>query len=84
MYDELNSILGLKSDPEMVKVYRWDKAIPQYLLGHNTGLGPIDKTLQKHPGLYVTGNAYNGIGINDCIENGYKVADQILSSIQKA
>ncbi len=83
VHDELNSILGIKSDPEMVKVYRWDKAIPQYLLGHNAVLGSIDNTLQKHPGLYVTGNAYNGIGINDCIESGYKLADKILASIQE-
>ena len=82
VYDELNSILGLKSAPEMVKVYRWDKAIPQYLLGHTNIVNAIDRSLNKYPGLYVTGNAYNGIGINDCIENGYSVADKILSYAQ--
>ncbi len=84
VYDELNQILGLKSDPEMVKVYRWDKAIPQYFLGHSNIVNEINKSLNKYSGLYVAGNAYNGIGINDCVENGYSLADKILSSIKNS
>ncbi len=82
VFDELNSIIGLKSDPDMSKVYRWTRAIPQYLLGHHKLLDFLDDRLKKYPGLYVTGNAYRGIGINDCVEQGYKLADQILSDIQ--
>jgi len=82
VFDELNSILGLKSDPEMVRVYRWNQAIPQYLLGHSELLHTIDEKLKKYPGLYFTGNAYRGIGINDCIENGYRLAEDIASKIQ--
>ncbi len=81
VFDELNSILGLKSDPEMTRVYRWNKAIPQYLIGHTGILEAADTLLKKYPGLYITGNAYRGIGINDCVESGYKLAENIASNI---
>jgi oxygen-dependent protoporphyrinogen oxidase len=81
VFDELNSILGLKSAPEMTRVYRWNRAIPQYLMAHTGILDATDKILKKYPGLYITGNAYRGIGINDCVEHGYRIADEIASSI---
>ncbi len=67
--DELKPVMGLKTDPEMANIYRWDRAIPQYLLGHSFKLDLIYKKLKNHAGLYLTGNAYNGIGINDCVAN---------------
>ncbi|MCK5505927.1 MAG: protoporphyrinogen oxidase, partial [Thermodesulfovibrionia bacterium] len=81
VFDELKPVLGLKTDPDIVRVYRWEKAIPQYVLGHVTKLKIIDERLKTCPGLYLTGNAYKGIGINDCIENSYKLADEILKNI---
>jgi oxygen-dependent protoporphyrinogen oxidase len=73
--------MGLKKEPDMVRVYRWEKAIPQYLLGHSRTLGTVESRLGDFPGLYITGNAYRGIGINDCIENSYKLSEKILSSL---
>ncbi len=82
VFKELKPVLGLKSDPELVKIYRWDRAIPQYVLGHSNILGIIDKRLERYPGLYLTGNSYRGIGINDCIENSYRIADEILTTLR--
>ena len=78
--DELNSILGLRGDPQMVRIYRWPRAIPQYLLGHQARLQAISNRLKAHPGLFLTGNAYHGIGMNDCITNAYQLAEQIRIS----
>lgn len=77
VYGELKPVLGLRSEPETVRVFRWDRAIPQYLPGHSNTLEKIDGRLKNHPGLYLAGNAYRGIGINDCIENGHRLADAI-------
>ena len=81
VFDELKPILSFKTDPDMVRIYRWEKAIPQYLLGHSRRLESIEKRLSFHPGLYLTGNAYKGIGINDCVESGYRLADEIIAAI---
>lgn len=79
VFDELRPLVSLRAEPDMVRVYRWERAIPQYVMGHGKKLEYIGKRLKSYPGLYLTGNAYRGVGMNDCIENGYKVADEILS-----
>ncbi|MDP3296173.1 MAG: protoporphyrinogen oxidase [Thermodesulfovibrionia bacterium] len=82
VFDELMSIISLKGEPDMVRIYRWEKAIPQYVMGHGDRLKFIDESLKFYHGLYLTGNSYRGIGMNDCIENAYKLADQISSEFQ--
>lgn len=74
---ELTAILGLRGEPEMARVYQWPRAIPQYLVGHKARLEVIDKRLQAFPGLFLAGNAYHGIGMNDCIANAYQLAQTI-------
>jgi oxygen-dependent protoporphyrinogen oxidase len=81
VFDELKPILSFKTEPDLIRIYRWEKAIPQYLLGHSKRLGSIEERLRSHPGLYLTGNAYKGIGINDCVESGYKLADEIIAGL---
>lgn len=78
VFDELSPLLSLREEPDMVRVYRWERAIPQYVMGHSEKLEYIGERLKSYPGLYLTGNAYRGVGMNDCIENGYKIADEIL------
>lgn len=81
VFDELKPILSFKSEPDLIRIYRWEKAIPQYLLGHSRRLRSIEERLRAHPGLYLTGNAYKGIGINDCVESGYNLADEIIAGL---
>jgi protoporphyrinogen/coproporphyrinogen III oxidase len=81
VFDELNPILSMKTEPDMVRIYRWDKAIPQYVSGHGGKLKSIDERLKSFPGLYLAGNSYRGVGMNDCIENGFKVADSITENM---
>ncbi|MEW6068169.1 MAG: protoporphyrinogen oxidase [Nitrospirota bacterium] len=75
--NDLKDIMGLKAEPDFVKVYRHEKGIPQYFLGHQKRLDIIDGIVSKFKGLYITGNAYRGISVNDCIENSYKLAERI-------
>lgn len=75
---ELRDMMGIGAEPDFYKVYRHERAIPQYIVGHQSKLKKIDETLMKHRGLYITGNAYRGIGVNDCIENSYKLAERIV------
>lgn len=75
---ELSAIMGIKSDPDFVRIYRWEKAIPQYEVGHAGRLELIRNELAAHPGLVLGGNAYRGVSLNDCIENGYRIADELL------
>lgn len=76
--EELKDIMDIKVQPDFVKIYRHEKAIPQYNIGHNKKVEAVDEMLLKYKNLYLTGNAYRGIGINDCIENSYKLAETII------
>jgi oxygen-dependent protoporphyrinogen oxidase len=77
--DELSDILNIKAEPDFIKIFRWEKAIPQYILGHHNKLKLLDEAVSKYKGLYLTGNAYRGVAVNDCIANSYKLAEVIAS-----
>ena len=76
---ELAHIMDLRAEPDFVRIYRWERAIPQYELGHYLKLEALDKALAKHKGLYLAGNAYRGIAVNDCIANSVRLAELITS-----
>ena len=78
---ELKDIMEVRSEPDFVKVYTHGKGIPQYSLGHEKRLGRIDEALSSFKHLYITGNAYRGIGVNDCVENSHKLAERIIDNI---
>jgi len=79
--DELRDIMGIDAQPDFAKVYTHNKGIPQYSLGHEKRLETIDRIVSKFKNFYITGNAYRGIGVNDCIENSYKLAERIVKEI---
>ncbi|TAN43494.1 MAG: protoporphyrinogen oxidase [Nitrospirae bacterium] len=74
---EMAGIMGITADPDFAKVYRHEQAIPQYTAGHLGRLDEIDSLLSRFRNLYLAGNAYRGIGVNDCIENSFKLAQRI-------
>jgi oxygen-dependent protoporphyrinogen oxidase len=79
--DELRDIMGVTAQPDFAKVYTHRKGIPQYFLGHEQQTEQIAGICRNYKGFYVTGNAYGGIGVNDCIENSSKLAERILQEI---
>ena len=78
--EELNLTLGITADPLLHRVFLWDKAMPQYNLGHPEILKQIDAALERYPGLTLAGNGYRGIGIPDCIHSGELAVDKILAT----
>ena len=75
---DLQDILGLKAEPDFIRIFRHTRAIPQYLVGHAARLKTIDEKLQKHPGLVLTGNAFKGVSLNDCVVNAWKTAQLLV------
>jgi len=80
---ELKKIMGIEAEPDFVRIFRHQRAIPQYVVGHAERLLAIDECLKNHPGLILTGNSFFGIGLNDCVNAAYKAGDQVLSCLQK-
>lgn len=76
---ELAAITGITADPILTRIYRWPKSMPQYNLGHQHRLTEIDRELSAVPKLALTGSAYRGVGIPDCIRNAQTQAAGLLS-----
>jgi oxygen-dependent protoporphyrinogen oxidase len=75
---ELQRICGLVAEPTYVEVNRWVNAMPQYVLGHLERLDEIERALSRFDGLVLTGSAYRGVGIPDCIRDAWTAADRIV------
>jgi oxygen-dependent protoporphyrinogen oxidase len=77
VHSDLHQALGITSAPRFRYIVRWDRAIPQYHLGHAERVEWIAKRLTDHPGLFLGGNAYHGVALNDCTENAAALAAQV-------
>lgn len=76
---ELKEILGVTAEPEYTQVSRWRRAMAQYAVGHQERMGRIAARVAELPGLWLAGNAYDGIGIPDCIRLGRKAAKELAA-----
>ncbi len=76
---ELRAILGISAEPLLTRVSRWPSAMAQYTVGHQARVGAIEAALERHPGLFLAGNAFSGIGISDCIRAGRLAASRALA-----
>ncbi len=72
---ELAQLLGIKAEPLFHRIYRWRRSNPQYDVGHLERIAAIEAQLP--PGLHVTGSAYRGVGIPDCIKQGQETAARL-------
>lgn len=75
---ELREIAGVHATPKFSRVYKWPSAMAQYPVGHPKRLAEIEARTAAIGGLHLAGNAYEGIGIPDCIRMGKQAAEKIL------
>ena len=75
---ELQRILGLTVAPVDSVIARWPRSMAQYTVGHGKRIKDIRARAAGIPGLYLAGNAYEGIGIPDCIRTGRAAAKAII------
>jgi protoporphyrinogen/coproporphyrinogen III oxidase len=66
-------LLGIEGDPLFTRVYRWDRGNAQHDVGHLGRMAVIDRAVARHPGLFLTGSGFRGVGIPDCVADGRKV-----------
>ncbi len=78
---ELRSITGLRAEPVFAKSFLHKKAIPQYNVGHSKVLDALAETEFRHKGLYITGNAFRGVSLNDCVASGLALAGRMRDEL---
>ena len=80
---ELDQRLGISGDPIFSTLARWPNAMPQYHVGHLKLVDQIETQINKHAGLEIAGNAFNGVGIPACIRSGQNAARRLSSSFSE-
>jgi oxygen-dependent protoporphyrinogen oxidase len=74
---DLRALMGVDAAPDTVSIARWEKAIPQYRVGHRTIIEAIRRYESQCPGIYLTGNFRSGISVADCISGAREMSDRI-------
>jgi oxygen-dependent protoporphyrinogen oxidase len=82
---EMSEILGARTfspavEPEYAQVSRWSGAMAQYAVGHRERMKRISAHVAALPGLRLAGNAYDGIGVPDCIRLGRQAARELVAA----
>lgn len=78
-------LLEISGEPIASEVWKHEKALPQYNLGHHHAIERLRKGEQENPGIFLGGNYLEGPSIGKCVEQGFKTADAVqLFLSQKA
>lgn len=80
--DDLRLIMGIDAEPSFVRIFRHHQAIPQYIAGHGERLARLEELSAGHPGLFFTGNAFRGVGLNDCVASSHLAVERALGFVQ--
>jgi oxygen-dependent protoporphyrinogen oxidase len=76
---ELRETMQIAAAPALVQIVRWPQAIPQYHVGHLARVAAIEARCQRFSGLYLTGNSFRGVSVNDCTEDAKRCAERVVS-----
>jgi protoporphyrinogen/coproporphyrinogen III oxidase len=78
---ELQEAIGVRGRPLAAHVTRWERALPQYAVGHLERVERIEEAIARFPRLALAGAAYRGMGVPQCIAQGRAAAGQILADL---
>ena len=82
--EELRSILNLTATPLQHFISRWPRSMAQYTVGHSRRIAEIRTRASAIAGLHLAGNAYEGIGLPDCVRTGRAAAKKIVGAPEMA
>lgn len=76
---ELREIAQVTAPARFRRIFRWPQSMAQYTVGHPAHLEEMRARAGAIAGLHLAGNAYDGIGIPDCVRLGRAAAEKILA-----
>ena len=77
VHGDLSKALGITGQPRRLPIARYERAIPQYVIGHAARINKLEAALTHHPGLRLAGNYLHGVAIGDCIRQAEQLAHEI-------
>jgi oxygen-dependent protoporphyrinogen oxidase len=83
-FREVEELFGVRSRPSYERLIRWDRAMPQYHVGHVELAKRIRELSAKQIGLTLVGNAYQGVGIPQCIRGAKRAAAEYSAPFESS
>jgi oxygen-dependent protoporphyrinogen oxidase len=79
--EEIEKTLFNNAKSDLLKVFRYEHAIPQYEKSTGERLDAIFKIEEQFPGLILAGNIRDGIGIADRVKQAKQVTDKLIKKM---
>lgn len=77
---DLLELMGIREEPLFVEVTRLNRSMPQYQVGHMERIRRMrERLVADLPGTFVTGAAFEGVGIPDCVRQAKDAAEAAAS-----
>ncbi len=76
----LRRILHLDAPPERQWIFRWERGIAQYTLGHLDRVRAAEAATAG-TGVHLAGSSYRGVSVNDCIKHARATATRVAHEL---
>jgi oxygen-dependent protoporphyrinogen oxidase len=80
---QLVELIGLSptARPRYAKLFRWERGMPQYTLGHLDRVDELERLQVAVHGFALAGNAYRGVGVPNALESGEHAVSKVLGDV---
>lgn len=80
---DLQLMIGINVQPTFAKVTRWQKAMPQYTVGHSQRVEQLQQAIkQEFPHVLLAGSSYKGISMPNCVKQGRQAAYELIENLR--
>jgi oxygen-dependent protoporphyrinogen oxidase len=74
---ELRELFGLRAEPALLRHVLWERAIPQYTVGHEQRMAALRAAEERHRGLRFLGNYRGGVAVANCLAEARRTAEAV-------
>jgi len=71
------AMLGTPARAEFIRIRRWERAIPQYTLGHLDRISAIEAAERQFRGVFFCANYRGGVAIGDCVKAAHGMGSRV-------
>ncbi len=76
---DIQETMGITAEPLFAEITRLHRSMPQYPVGHVENMKRLRaRFAQQLPGVWITGAAFDGVGLPDCIRQGKEAAQALM------
>jgi oxygen-dependent protoporphyrinogen oxidase len=76
---EIGHVMGARAEPDLVRMRRWDRALPVFPPGHHQAMRQAIEVLPER--VAVAGAFLGAVGIPDCVESGESAARRLVAAL---